>query len=88
MEGEIFCNHSKDKIIQILVFFVSGDPKEMIFRPRFFFFSTLTIARAIHNRYHADIYTEYYRVIGSCEKGLALTRSVGIVRREGGRERE
>lgn len=37
---------------------------------------------------NADIYTEYYRVIGSCEKGLALTRSVGIVRREGGRERE
>lgn len=27
-------------------------------------------------------------MIGSCEKGLALTRSVGIVRREGGREKE
>lgn len=60
------------------------------------FFSTLAIPRAIHNgitAINADIYTEYYRAIGSCEKGLdkridAQSRYRAKGGRGGGRERE
>ena len=60
------------------------------------FFSTPTIPRAIHNgitAINADIYTEYYRAIGSCEKGLdkridAQSRYRAKGGRGGGRERE
>lgn len=62
------------------------------------FFSTLAIhfSRAIHNgisAINADIYTEYYRAIGSREKGLdmridAQSRAKGEGKRKRERERE